>query len=79
MPISYKTIIKGTPGVAGGGEQKYYASIVRGRKIDLRTFVEEIATELAGNHYRNERFSCHPPNPDSHRDATKGGGDAERL
>lgn len=43
MPIMYKAVPKGTPGVAGGGEQKYYASIVRGRKVDLRTFVEEIA------------------------------------
>lgn len=39
----YKAVPKGTPGVAGGGEQKYYASIVRGRKVDLRTFVEAIA------------------------------------
>lgn len=43
MPVSYKAVAKGTPGVAGGGEKKYYASIVRGRKVDLRTFVEEIA------------------------------------
>ncbi|MFH6983490.1 HU family DNA-binding protein [Marinoscillum luteum] len=43
MAVSYKTIAKGTPGVQGGGPKKYYASIVRGRKVDLRTFVEEIA------------------------------------
>ncbi|MCU7542210.1 DNA-binding protein, partial [Riemerella anatipestifer] len=26
MPIKYKVIQKGQPGVAGGGEKKYYAS-----------------------------------------------------
>lgn len=43
MSVSYKAVAKGTPGVEGGGEVKYYASIVRGKKLDLRTFVEEIA------------------------------------
>lgn len=43
MAVMYKTIARGEPGVAGGGEKKYYAAIVRGRKLDLRSFVEEIA------------------------------------
>lgn len=43
MSIDYKAIKKGQPGIVGGGQQKYYASIVRGKKVDLRTFVEEIA------------------------------------
>lgn len=43
MSVDYKVIAKGQPGVAGGGKQKFYASIVRGKKVDLRTFMEEIA------------------------------------
>lgn len=43
MSTMYKVVARGKPGVAGGGEQKYYAVIVRGRKVELRDFVEEIA------------------------------------
>lgn len=43
MSVMYKAIAKGLPGVVGGGEKKYYATIVRGRKVDVRAFVEEIA------------------------------------
>lgn len=43
MPIQYKSIAKGKPGVVGGGEQKYYAQIVRGREVKLREFINEIA------------------------------------
>lgn len=43
MSVSYKVVAKGKPGVEGGGEIKYYASIVRGKKLGLRSFVEEIA------------------------------------
>ncbi len=43
MSVMFKAVAKGKPGVAGGGEEKYYATIVRGRKVDLRAFVEEIA------------------------------------
>lgn len=43
MSVIYKPIKKGQPGVVGGGLPKYYAAIVRGRKLDLRSFVEEIA------------------------------------
>ena len=43
MKIQYKSIQKGEPGVVGGGEKKYYAQIVRGRAVDIRSLVEEIA------------------------------------
>ncbi len=47
MAIKYKTIKKGTPGVKGGGAQKYYASpIVQGER-DLEQItksVEKIST-----------------------------------
>ncbi len=43
MSISFRAIPRTQPGVEGGGEIKYYAYIVRGKKVDLRTFVEEIA------------------------------------
>ena len=43
MSIQYKAISKGTPGVVGGGERKFYAQIVRGRPIQFRNFIEEIA------------------------------------
>lgn len=43
MSIMYKAVPKGQPGVAGGGEIKYYPAIVRERKIDIRAFAEEIS------------------------------------
>lgn len=43
MSVMFKAVAKGKPGVAGGGEEKYYATIVWDRKINLRAFVEEIA------------------------------------
>jgi predicted histone-like DNA-binding protein len=43
MGVMYKVIEKGFPGVVGGGEKKFYASIVRGRKVEVRDLVEEIA------------------------------------
>ena len=43
MSIQYKAIAKGRPGVVGGGDRKFYAQIVRGRPIQFRTFIEEIA------------------------------------
>jgi predicted histone-like DNA-binding protein len=44
MSILYKAIAKGHPGVVGGGEKKFYASIVRERQVPLRAFVEEISS-----------------------------------
>ena len=43
MSIQYKAVVKGRPGVVGGGEKRYYAQIVRGRPIQFRNFIEEIA------------------------------------
>ena len=43
MSIRFKTIGRGQPGVVGGGETKYYASIVRDRRVDLRRFITQIA------------------------------------
>ena len=43
MSVQYKAMAKGEPGIVGGGQVKYYASIVRGKKIDLRTMLEEIS------------------------------------
>lgn len=41
--IKFKSVEKGEPGVLGGGTPRFYASIVRNEKVDLRTLVEEIA------------------------------------
>ena len=43
MSVKYKAVARPYPGVGGAGEKKYYASIVRGEKVDMRSFVEEIA------------------------------------
>ncbi len=43
MSVQYKAMAKGQPGVVGGGDHKFYASIVRGKKIDLRTMLGEIS------------------------------------
>jgi predicted histone-like DNA-binding protein len=43
MSVQFKATPKGAPGVLGGGKIKYYASIVRGTKINLRTMLEEIS------------------------------------
>jgi predicted histone-like DNA-binding protein len=42
MSVKYKARAKGQPGVAGGGQSKYYATIVRGEKIDFRDLLAEI-------------------------------------
>ena len=47
MPINYKTIEKGQPGVVGGGVKKYYASIV----YDGETNVDDLIVEI-------EKFSA---------------------
>ncbi|MEQ9378647.1 MAG: HU family DNA-binding protein [Imperialibacter sp.] len=44
MSILYKTIRKAEPGVAGGGQYKYYAGIVREREASLRDIVKEISS-----------------------------------
>ncbi len=43
MSIQFKAIGRGRPGVVGGGEIKYYASIVRDRRVDLRRFITQIS------------------------------------
>ncbi len=42
--ILYRVIRRGQPGVAGGGEQKYYAFIKREREMTLREIVNDIAS-----------------------------------
>ncbi|MEQ9229977.1 MAG: HU family DNA-binding protein [Cyclobacteriaceae bacterium] len=42
MSIKYNVVPKGQPGVVGGGQIKYYATISRSRKVNLDTFIEEI-------------------------------------
>lgn len=47
MSISYKVIQRPQPGVAGGGEKKYYAAAVTNGERDinqLTTFIEKIST-----------------------------------
>ncbi|MEQ9301601.1 MAG: HU family DNA-binding protein [Cyclobacteriaceae bacterium] len=43
MSIMYKAIGRGQPGVAGGGDLKYYPTIVRERNVDFRRFIKQIA------------------------------------
>ena len=42
MSVKYKAMAKGQPGVAGGGESKYYATIVRSDKIEFQELLTEI-------------------------------------
>ncbi|NQZ79155.1 MAG: hypothetical protein HRT61_24005 [Ekhidna sp.] len=42
MSVKFRTQAKGQPGVVGGGDIKYYATIVRGDKADVRSIMEEI-------------------------------------
>jgi predicted histone-like DNA-binding protein len=47
MSIKYKTIQRGQPGVAGGGEKKYYATIVNEGEVTLDSvtkMIEKIST-----------------------------------
>lgn len=43
MTVLYKSVPKGQPGVAGGGQIKYYASIVREQPVNLRKFANDIS------------------------------------
>ena len=43
MSVKYKTVSKAQPGVAGWGTPKYYASLIRGERVDTRQFAEDIA------------------------------------
>ena len=43
MAVLYKSVPKGQPGVVGGGQIKYYASIVREQPVKLRRFAEDIS------------------------------------
>jgi hypothetical protein len=42
MPIKFKVIAKGQPGVAGGGEKKYYAGPVMNGELDLNGLTRSI-------------------------------------
>ena len=44
MSILYKVIGRTQPGVAGGGQIKYYAGIKREREVTLREMVKEISS-----------------------------------
>ncbi|MEQ8687556.1 MAG: HU family DNA-binding protein [Imperialibacter sp.] len=44
MSILYKAIGRTQPGVAGGGQIKYYAGIKREREVTLREMVKEISS-----------------------------------
>ena len=44
MSILYKVIGRTEPGVAGGGQIKYYAGIKREREVTLREMVREISS-----------------------------------
>jgi predicted histone-like DNA-binding protein len=47
MPINYKTVLKGQPGVVGGGEKKYYASAVLDGQMtmpEMTKAIEKICT-----------------------------------
>jgi hypothetical protein len=60
MPIKFKVIEKGRPGVSGGGEKKYYASPVMDGELslgDLTTAIEKICTVKWGRYPC--RVVCH--------------------
>ncbi|MBN3662291.1 MAG: DNA-binding protein, partial [Ornithobacterium rhinotracheale] len=42
MPIEFKVIQKGQPGVKGGGAKKYYASPVYGKEKSLAGLIKDI-------------------------------------
>lgn len=43
MSLHYKTVGRGEPGVVGGGQTKYYPTIVRKESVDFRRSVKQIA------------------------------------
>ncbi len=42
MPIKIKAIVKGQPGVAGGGDKKYYASPIMDGEMDIEALTKAI-------------------------------------
>jgi len=42
MPIQFKSVLKSEPGVLGGGNKKYYASIVYDKPFTMDQMVKEI-------------------------------------
>lgn len=42
MPISFKVISRGQPGVVGGGEKKFYASPVSNGEVSLNDLTKQI-------------------------------------
>ncbi len=43
MSINYRALEKGQPGVPGGGVARFYASIVRGKRVTTEKLVAEIS------------------------------------
>lgn len=43
MAVLYKVVRKSQPGLVGGGNHKFYASIVRQQPVELRKFASEIS------------------------------------
>ena len=42
MPIKYRALLRPEPGVEGGGERKYYASLVLGDEVTVDLLVKQI-------------------------------------
>jgi predicted histone-like DNA-binding protein len=42
MSVQFKVVRRAEPGVVGGGQYKYYASIKRDREVNMRRFVNAI-------------------------------------
>ena len=42
MPIKYRAVLRPEPGVEGGGERKYYASLVLGDEVTVDLLVKQI-------------------------------------
>ncbi len=42
MALDFKVVQKGQPGVAGGGEKKYYAQIVNGKEVTVDDMAKSI-------------------------------------
>ena len=45
MSIHYRSLLRGEPGVHGGGVKKYYATIVLGEEVTIDEIVKEDVNE----------------------------------
>jgi hypothetical protein len=45
MSIHYRSLLRGEPGVPGGGVKKYYATIVLGEEVTIDEIVKEDVNE----------------------------------